>query len=198
MLLFVLLITSLLTGIEPALRSMIGRSHTIGAIEQRTNVVRQSPRSSSSSAASSSSLITPEGMGKKKPVLIPESSATKERTGLRTCDGSCAFKDINLRPEPAVMEEAQRARNVLDLGLREVSEGTNNRHLDPTRDGVFARFRNVLRRHGPATVFGAAAGVAGYEISNDLIKHFNESTTKIPTTTSTTTEYEEIVNALSD
>lgn len=137
-------------------------------------------------------------MSKKKSVPIaPESTATKERTGLRTCDGNCAFKDVNLRPEPVVMEEAQRTRNVLDLGLREVSEGTNSGHLDPTRDGVFARFRNVLRRYGPATVFGAAAGVAGYKISNDLINHFNESTTKIPTTTSTTTtEYEEILNLL--
>lgn len=79
-------------------------------------------------------------------------------------------------------EEMQRLRSAstLNVNLEEAVRATNAEHLDPTRDGVYARLNHGLAKYGVAVVVGSALTVGAFELIN---RTFPATATTTTTTT---------------
>lgn len=122
----------------------------------------------SSPASSSTSSITSKHF---------QVETEKQHKSKNPCE-SCLLKEENQQHETVELDETQR-RSVLDLDLHEATLGTNSEHLDPTRDGVFARVRRILLQHGTSAAVGSVMGVGAFEMMRTT---FTTTTTTMRTT----------------
>lgn len=70
------------------------------------------------------------------------------------------------------------ARRLSD-DLNEALLATTGEHLNPSRDGYYARVNRVLARYGVGVVVGSAVGIGA-------VKLYNQTTVALETTTTTT------------
>lgn len=87
---------------------------------------------------------------------------------------STTFEEVDLTP---LVEQARRTGFINSINLNEASSSTHsNGNINPARDGVFARIRSAMLRHGTAGVIGSAIGVGGFEIKKKLFPgEFNDT-----------------------
>lgn len=83
---------------------------------------------------------------------------------------SSASRNIELESEPSASTSGilreKELQTFIEGKSKQVSfsdplSATHSEHLDPRRDGVFARLRNRALRYGSAAVVGSAIGVVG-------------------------------------
>lgn len=81
---------------------------------------------------------------------------------------SGASKKVSFQHEAVAKDETQplRMRSVSDINLHEAIVGTHSVHLNPARDGTYARMRRIFLRYGAPAVIGSAVGVGVFEIVN--------------------------------
>lgn len=183
-----------------------GRSQSMRTLSNRNGFTTNLKARSSSplaSEASASSKITLHPMDVDvKPV---SSTATMDASkivekSLKASESDRLLEDTNIQPEPIITAEAQRVRNV-DFDLREVSLPTDVEHFNPMRDGVYARVRRILLRHGAAIVsggvIGGAIGVGGSAIVDHFVNNNITTTTPLQMITSeqTQADSDEITNS---
>lgn len=62
-----------------------------------------------------------------------------------------------------------------EISLNEAMVSTHSDgHINPSRDGVFARVRNIFHQNGIPLAIGSVVGLGGFEIGK---KKFNETIT---------------------
>lgn len=180
---FIIILLSLFAEFEnkPMIQSTIARGTQSMRSQSMRPLVRQArvdsnlrPQTArvSSSSSSSSTSTTSQQQIETKPAASTSSRTNtikNKRKGSKSCTGDCQFRKVNL-------DEVQRTRNVLDLNLREASAATNSEHLDPSRDGVYARVRSNFIRYGTAAAVGTAIGVGGSIYIGQHFIHDNNTT----------------------
>lgn len=188
-----------------------GRSHSMRPLIHRgrirSNINPQTVRLSSSSWSTTSSMSDQNTNTKTEPMAT--TNTIKRQQKRSKCKGDCALEEVKLR-ETSVLDEAQRTRSVLDINLRDASTATNIEHLDPTRDGVYARVKNALRQYSIATGSGSALTIAGFHALNyfnntetSTIRNIFNNNTQIVSMNSTVqqssnqTDYDGVINPLS-
>lgn len=140
----------------------------------------QSESNLRSSSTSSSSISTSQHehiIAKSKPVTSSSAAAT-------------SVKEVSFQHErAAVLNEIRRLRNFMEINLSEVMTGTHNAHIDPVRDGVHGRMRQILLRNvAPAAVgsaVGSLIGFGAFELLNLTYVKTGTTTTSTTTTVST-------------
>lgn len=75
------------------------------------------------------------------------------------------------------VEKTKRTSSINSVSLNEASTSTHSDgHINPARDGVFARVRSAMLRYGSAVAIGSTVGVAGYEVNRKLFPDNNNIT----------------------
>lgn len=123
--------------------------------------------------------------------LIKESESQPiASTSLRKHDERMSFKEVDPRP---IVEK--KHVNFETVNLNEASVATHSTdHINPARDGVFARVRKALLLYGSAVAVGTGISVGGSAINQHF---FRNGTQMIPTnTTSEHNIINEIVDAI--
>lgn len=123
-----------------------------------TAIKRAKARSQSMSAISYNKDFQP--ITRAQPTSISSSSSISVHSDVKTnpnqIGSTSAFEEIDLRREPLV--ERSKHVSFSSADLREATAVTSGVRLDPTRDGVFARLRQILYRNAAPIVAGAAVG----------------------------------------
>lgn len=151
-----------------------------------------SQRASASSSASSTTSLANQ---KLKPVQItskvqPSTSTAVKQESIKSCNHECS-KAVNF--QPIVSEISSPVRTFSQISLHEAMESTHTGgRIIPSRDGVRARIRKVLRYHGlplvAGAVFGTAIGAIGVGAYEEVVfRKNNQSSTATATDTTTTT-----------
>lgn len=83
--------------------------------------------------------------------------------------------------QPLVEEKTKHVRVVSSSSLIDPMAVTYSEHLNPTRDGVFARMRNRMLRYGASVAIGVAIGAGGLTAEQFLSQ--NNTITKPVNTT---------------
>lgn len=92
-----------------------------------------------------------------------------------------SLKEIELRP--LIDEETLHVRAASALSLRSASLGTHSGgHINPARDGVKARIRNILQRYVAPVAIGSAIGGVGTYVGINSIKSENKNCSNIAST----------------
>lgn len=140
-------------------------------------------------AGSSSSIKRTQSM---KPLMAQKPIRTSTSSASSTASTS-RHQHIELRDPVASTsntkqitfeEDLQRLRSVSNINLDEAVRATNAEHLDPTRDGVYARLNRILLQYGTAVVVGSAIGAGAIELVNRT-STATTTTTAAPISTST-------------
>lgn len=154
------------------------------------NLNTQSASASSSSASSTTSLANQ----KLKPIQItpkvqPSTSTAEKQKSIKSCNHDC-FKSVNL--QPIVAEISSPVRSFSGISLHEAMQSTHSGgQIIPSRDGMRARIRKILKHHsvpvGVGMVFGSAIAVGALEEVSIRKKNLYSTTNNTSTTTTTTT-----------
>lgn len=99
--------------------------------------------------------------------------------------------------EPLIEKESKHVRVISSARSIDPMAGTQSEHLDPTRDGVFARMRNRMLRYGSSAVIGYAIGAGGLTAAKQLLfQNSNNITQPVNTTQnrSNQTSYNDIIS----
>lgn len=187
---FLNILLSLIIEIEPMFSTSVaskGRSQSMRPLVSRNkiNTNTQPLRSASSSSSSASSLHSiPAETDTKTIHAGPSDLAVKKALS----------KAVSFQPEAVVeMDAAHPIRTASRISLQEATIGTHSEHLNPARDGVYARVRNILQRYGVPIGVGVAVGVGtgvasvgagvGYQIAKNILNNNKTSTTTVISTT---------------
>lgn len=74
-----------------------------------------------------------------------------------------SFSEVDLEP---LVDKTRRVTIDTSINVPEASFATySDGNINPARDGVFARIRNAMLRHGLSVAIGGAIGAGGIEIS---------------------------------
>lgn len=86
-----------------------------------------------------------------------------------------------------IEKESKHVNIASSASLIDSMTGTQSEHLDPTRDGYFARMRNRMLRYGSAVAIGSAIGAGGLAAGELAVNHLlyqnNNNTTQPMNTT---------------
>lgn len=150
-------------------------------------------RAASTSSSSSASSATSLADQKVKPIQItskvqPSTSTVEKQKSKKSCNHDC-FKDVNL--QPIVAEVSSPVRSFSGISLHEAMQSTHSGgQINPSRDGMRARIRKILKQHsvpvGVGMIFGSAIGVGTLEEVSNRKKNLSSTSNDISTTTSTT------------
>lgn len=103
-----------------------------------------------------------------------------------------AMREINRQRETAA--EANRLLTDLDFNIQQAMEETHSTRLNPARDGVYARARNIFMRFGVPIATGSAIGFSVFELMNATLRTSTTTTTTQQAIISiTNSEIEEIM-----
>lgn len=161
------------------------RPRTIQRAENLLNVNTQSGSLSSISSFASTSTLSELQAAESQP--IASASSRKQIDSAR-------FKNVDLHP---LAEKTKHVSFINSVNLDEASASTySDGHIDPSRDGVFARVRNTLLRYGSAAALGTAIGAGGVVIDQHFFHNNNISETFTTKTTSERSVDDEITNPL--
>lgn len=162
----------------------------------RASTLRRSQSNLSLQTTSSTSSIVSSRQQQIEMKSIPVASTSSvaaevlpiEQGSLKVCEGDC-FKKVNLQPESVPLIEARPMASVFGINVREASEATNrNAPLDPNRDGVYMRIRQILRQYVAPAAVGSAIGAGGFYVGKNSktlsnITDYSFSTSTISYTT---------------
>lgn len=97
---------------------------------------------------------------------------------------------------PLIEGKSNRVRFSDSASLIDPNAGTHVEHLDPARDGAFARMRmrNKILGYGSAIVIGSAVGAAGFAAKEILLK--NDSIAQPMNTSRNQTDFDSILNPI--
>lgn len=155
----VVIITILLTLIQVQVESTFSSTAAKVRRTQSMRVVKTRPVSQSTSSTSSTASHNVESESKP---LASTSSFQPEIDQQR-------LQEIDLKP--MVEEESKHVRFIGSASLLDPMVGTHSEHLDPARDGVFARMRNRMLRYGSAAAIGSAIGAGGLAAKEFLFQN---------------------------
>lgn len=157
---------------EAAISSARTRSQSMKTLRRNYENNPSPPRTSSSSIDSSSQLDAK---------IEPKASTSKQ-----TCEG--CLREVDLQP---IAEEKaiRRLRTEVNLNEAMVSTHSDGR-INPSRDGVYARIRNIFHQHGVPLAFGNAVGLGGFEIGRHFLNQISttealHASTQAPAKTTT-------------
>lgn len=155
LILFINILSTLIDEIEPGGSSTLslarGRSASVGSLSH-TSSLKPIQRTQSGSISSLSSFST----------LNEAEMETRSRARPSTSE----LVDADIREREPILENSRRVSFAPRADLSTVSVATNHgpEHLNPRRDGVFARLNRIL--FPAAVAVGAAAGAGAVEIIN--------------------------------
>lgn len=124
----------------------------------------------------------------------------KSNTPTSIANEGDSFKEIEVRPLIEEMDrESLHRLSVAQLGASEASLATNG-PINPARDGVRARVRKFLQRHGVPVAVGSVvgAGVGGFYVGTNWINNNNTSSNLSTTTTTSTTKKVRVIDKEDD
>lgn len=121
---------------------------------QTMRAQRTRPSSTSSSSSTASHIVESES----KPLA-----------------STSAFSEIVIKP--IVEEEPRHVRFGSSSSYIDPMAVTQGEHLDPARDGAFARIRNAVVRYGSAVGIGAAVSAGGFAVKQILFQNNNSTQT---------------------
>lgn len=120
---------------------------------QSMRVQRTRPSSSSSSSSSAGSHLV--------------------ESELKPLASTSTFQEIDIKP--IVEEKPRRVRFGSSSSLIDPMAVTQSEHLDPARDGAFARIRNAMVRYGAAAGIGSVIGAGGFAVKQILFQKNNST-----------------------
>lgn len=141
-------------------------------------VQRTRPSSSSSSASSTASHMAES---ESKPLA-----------------STSTFHEINI--EPIIEERSRQVRFGSTTSLIDPMAVTQGEHLDPMRDGAFARIKSAMIRYGAAVGIGTAIGAGGFAVrqifqnNNHAQENFTDSSSNL----SNQTYDETLINSIGE
>lgn len=116
----------------------------------------------------------------------PSSSSASSAFSLKAAEmkpfaSTSTFQEVDLQP---MIEQPKHVGFISSISLNDATAGTQSVHLDPSRDGVYARMRSNALRFGSSAVIGSVIGVGGAVIGQRFI--YNNSSEASMVTVNTT------------
>lgn len=138
---------------------------------RRTQLVRTRPASPSASSTSSHNVES-----ESKPMA--STSTFQQEIGVER-------QEIDLKP--LTEAEAKRVR-LIEPNFVDPLAVTQSEHLDPMRDGVFARMRNNALRYGAAAAIGSSISAGGLAAKQLLSQYIGNTSQLVSSSSSTTNQ----------
>lgn len=171
---FLILLTNHQDQVEATFSSARTRSQSLKTLRRN---YENKPGSQRTSSSSSDSL--PQIDAKTEP---------KPSTSKQACEG--CLHEVNLQP---IAEEKAIRKMRTEINLNEAMVSTHSDgHINPLRDGVYARIRNIFHQHSIPLAFGTVVGLGGFEIGRNFYNQtfateVSHTSTQAPAKTTRTT-----------